>query len=176
MSVALLARLLIASVFILAHPSANASCKKELGGKAKADVFPWGKGKVLLLADMARYCEVNNIKPPKITYAAMHYGKTHRADASTIAAVKKHLAFLKKEINRVDERLDDLDFKDPRYQTVFKELTDLSGEHQLQLESLEMMEWESAWKLAYGKKDVMDSYPPEERYPIDDEERPYPPK
>lgn len=154
--------------------SPSQACIKELAAAREETPTPWGAGKPLLFKDMAAYCEINKVSPPVITYAAMHYGKTHRGDKRTIAALKDHLIILKSKLTRLEDQMDPLNFDDPEYQKLFNDLSLVAGEHQLQLEALEMMDWETAWKLAYGKKDVMDSYSPAERYPVQVEGRPYP--
>jgi hypothetical protein len=78
-------------------PLAISDCAEELAGSAQSPNTPWGQGKMLRLKDMKDYIKTHNIKPPVLTYAAMHYRRAHR-------------------------------------------------------EALEMMGWETAWKLAYGKK------------------------
>jgi len=150
------------------------ACRTALSNAANNAPLPWGEGKVLLFKDMQAYCELNDIKP-EITYAAMHYGKAQRGNSKTIAAVKKKMSAIMTRIKRIDEIMEDLDFESTAYKKRYEELKKLSGEHQLQGESLEMMDWASAWKLAYNKKDVIDSYAPEERYPVDIPGRPYPP-
>lgn len=150
------------------------ACKDSLKKAASDASLPWGSGKVLLLKDMKAYCELHDLKF-EVTYAAWHYGRAQRANPETIAAVKKKKADIMKRIERVDKIMDDLDFDTPEYKRRYKELKKLSGEHQLQGESLEMMEWAAAWQYAYNKQEVISTYALEERYPVDIPGRPYPP-
>lgn len=168
-----LATLLIL-LFLIQSPL-NSGCKREIT-RNSASTAKWGTGKALTFNNMKRYARENGIEPPEITYVARHYGQEHRGEAETISATKKHLASLKQRLVELEEEMEPIAFNDPKYIRLFMELTALTGDHQLQLEALEMMEWESAWKLAYGKKEVIDSYPEETRHPIPSKDNPYPPK
>ncbi len=157
-------------------PLAISDCAEELGDSAQSSGTAWGQGKALQLKDMQEYLKAHNVSPPNLTDVAMHYGRAHRGEVQTIAAVKARLEHLKLEVIRLDKLMDDLEGSDPQFKNLFDEFSQISGDHQLQLEALEMMDWATAWELAYGKKDVIDSFNLDERYPVAVEGRSYLPQ